>query len=90
MSRAESPRFTTADLYLVAALTSQGHNPERLVPDDRRTLFVFADSGELRDLVAQYYGGSLQVDALAFAEAVRRSKAAAINIAGRGGTGNDR
>lgn len=90
MSRAEAPTFTTADLYLVAALASQGYSPQRFIPDGPRTLFVFDDSGELRDLVSRYYGGFLQVDALAFAEAVRRSKAAAINIAGRGGRQGDR
>lgn len=76
--------LTTADLYLVAALTVSGHRPQRLIPDDRRTLFAFDPCPALQDLVARYYQGDLQVDAVSYAEAIRSAKGAAVNVAGRG------
>jgi len=79
----DSETINTADLYLAAALITSGHRPQELIPDDRRTLFSFDLSGDLRSLIQKYYRGSLAVDALSYAEALRSTKAAAINVAGR-------
>ena len=76
--------LTTADLYLAAALFVSGHRPEQLLPKGGRTLFSFHPRPAIRDLVKRYYGGDLKVDALAYAEAIRSAKGAAMNVAGRG------
>ncbi len=76
--------LTTADLYLAAALIASGHRPAELRPDGRRTLFCFQPIAAVRQLVARYYRGDLEVDALSYAEAVRSAKGAALNVAGRG------
>ena len=76
--------IVTADLYLAAALMTCGHRPRQLIPDDRRTLFSFGPSASLHQLVSQYFSGTLQVDALTYAEALRSAKSAAMNVAGRG------
>ena len=79
-----SEPLITADLYLTAALIVSGHRPQQLIPEHRRTLFLF-DSAGVRETANRYYSGSLKVDAISYAEALRSAKGAAINLAGRGG-----
>lgn len=80
----ESDSLGTADLYLAAALIVTGHTPSQLIARDHRTIFTFAPSADIRAIVEDYYRRNLQVDALAYAEAVRSAKSAAVNIAKSG------
>ncbi len=80
-----SEPLITADLYLAAALIVSGHRPQQLIPEHRRTLFLFDISAGVRETANRYYTGSLKVDAISYAEALRSAKGAAINLAGRGG-----
>lgn len=67
------------DLYLSAALRLRGHQPERVLGDGRRCVWVFSGTPDVESDVAAYYDGSLSLPAHAFAEAVRTAKAQAMN-----------
>lgn len=67
------------DLYLTALLRLRGHQPVRVRTDGRRTVWVFEATPELEADLSGYFEGSLQLSALAFAEAIRTTKGEAMN-----------
>ena len=69
--------FSTMELGIVAALAVRGIRPERVVRRQGRANFEFGPEAE--PVVRDYYGGTLQVPALLFAEAMRTSKGIALN-----------
>lgn len=78
--------FETSDIYLAAALVATGVRPRRLNARGPKTVFAFERSSEVGSLVARFYEAALQIDALQYSEAIRSTKAAAMNVAGRGGS----
>ena len=69
--------FETQELGVVAALAVQGIRPHQVVRRQGRARFEFGPEAE--PIVRDYYGGTLAVPALAFAEALRTSKGIAMN-----------
>ncbi|MDO8463412.1 MAG: DUF5659 domain-containing protein [bacterium] len=74
--------FASSDLGLSGALKSlQGTQLLRVEPiDARRVAFVFADDGTINEKVEAYWNGKLQVDALAYFNALKLLKAQVFSV----------
>jgi len=72
--------MTIGDLYALSALRTEGFEPVRAMQDGHRVAWVFRGSPELRAALSRFYGRSMRVDALSFAEAIRSAKGEAMNL----------
>ena len=69
------PAYHTRDLYLAGFLLAIGYALDEVQRDsDGRCTFVYSDQPERKNLVVNFYDGSAEVSALAFADALRRLK----------------
>jgi len=79
--------MTIGDLYALSALRTEGFEPVRAAQDGHRVAWVFRGSPELRAALSRFYGRTMQVDALSFAEAIRSAKGEAMNLRAVGAIG---
>ena len=73
MSNTSEPSvFSTTDIYLVAALSVVGRRPDTVTRANARMTFHWSTS--VKDLVEQYYAGSLEVSARDYASEIKNFK----------------
>jgi hypothetical protein len=65
--------YKTPDLYLSAYLLTKGITLTGTERAEGRTLFLFQDTGEVKELLQQYYGNAL-IPALSFKSSLRELK----------------
>lgn len=68
------------DLYALSAIRTAGIEPTRTAGDGRRATWVFIDTPQLREVLEQFYGRRMAVDALGYSEQVRSAKAEAMSL----------
>jgi len=66
--------FRTQDLSLTAALLHKGQRLEELDRSGRNTVFLFQDSPELQEIVAQYWRDELLCPAQSLLSSLKRAK----------------
>ncbi len=72
MPNSEPQSFSTTDIYLVAALSVVGRRPDTVTRTNARMTFHWSTS--VKDLVDQYYAGSLEVSARDYASEIKNYK----------------
>lgn len=85
----EAKTFETFDLYLAAALTILLKQPPDYKVRNGKTLFVFPASDILYKTMNEYNNG-VQVNALEFAQTIKRLRAEMLMRRGMGGNDNSR
>lgn len=77
----QTQRWGSSDLGLCGAIRALGYGLERVEPiDARRVAFVFSDDGTIDAKVEAYWNGKLQVDALAYFNALKLLKAQLFSV----------